>query len=122
MDAHGGTAGGHYAGKETAQKILRTGLWWPTLHQDSKTYCKACDVCQRIGRSLWRDEIPLSPQVMLQPFKKWAIDFLGPIQPQGKTCARYIITATEYLTRWAEAESAKDCMGATTVKFYLNMY
>lgn len=31
-DAHGGVTGGHYAGRATAQKILRAGLWWPTLH------------------------------------------------------------------------------------------
>jgi len=53
----------------------------------------------------------------LQPFKKWAIDFVGPIRPQGKTGARYIITATEYLTCWAEAQPVKDCTGATTTKF-----
>ena len=34
--AHGGATGGHYVGKATAQKILRVGLWWPTLHKDSK--------------------------------------------------------------------------------------
>eukprot|EP00253_Pinus_taeda_P030630 PITA_30630 len=44
----------------------------------------------------------------LQPFKKWAIDFVGPIQPQGKTRARYIITTMECLTRWAEAQPVKD--------------
>eukprot|EP00253_Pinus_taeda_P030377 PITA_30377 len=56
----------------------------------------------------------------LQPFEKWAIDFVAPIQPQGKkTGALYIITATEYLTQWAEAQPAKDCTGtsATTAKF-----
>ena len=45
VDAHGGTVGGHYVGRVTAQKILRIGLWWPNLHQDSKWYCKVCDVC-----------------------------------------------------------------------------
>ena len=45
--------------------------------------------------------MPLNPQMTLKPFEKWAIDFVGPIQAQGKTCARYIITTTEYLTRWA---------------------
>ena len=64
-DAHGGTAGGHYVGRAIAQKILRIGLWWPTLHQDSKAYCKACDVCQRTGKPSWRDEIPLNPQMTL---------------------------------------------------------
>lgn len=65
MEAHGGAAGGHYEGREIAQKILRAGLWWPTLHQDSKNYCKACDVCQMIGRPSWRDELPLNPHMML---------------------------------------------------------
>jgi len=45
----------------------------------------------------------LNPQMMLQPFEKWAIVFMGPIKPQGKMGARYIIIATEHLTRWAEA-------------------
>ena len=70
VDSHGGTAGGHYVGRATAQKILRTVLWWPTLHQNSKAYCKECDVCQWIGRPLQRDEIPLNPQMTLQTFEK----------------------------------------------------
>jgi hypothetical protein len=35
---HEGIAGGHYVGKATAQKVLRVGLWWPTLHRDAKDY------------------------------------------------------------------------------------
>ena len=41
VEAHGGDAGGHYVGRVTAQNILRAGLWWPNLHQDSKAHCKA---------------------------------------------------------------------------------
>eukprot|EP00253_Pinus_taeda_P021489 PITA_21489 len=58
-----------------------------------------------------------NPQMTLQPFEKWAIDFVGPIKPQGMTCVRYIITTTEYLTRWAEAQPVKDYTVVTTVKF-----
>ena len=61
--------------------------------------------------------MPLNPQMMLQPFEKWAIDFVGPIKPQGKMGACYIITATEYLTRWVEAQPVKDCTTTTTTKF-----
>lgn len=78
-EAHGGDTGGHSTGKATSQKILHAGLWWPTLHKDSKEYCRACDACQRMGRPLRRDEIPLNPQVSLQPFENWAIDFVGTI-------------------------------------------
>ena len=44
-EAHEGIAGGHYAGKETSQKVVGVGLWWPTLHRDAKEYARACDVC-----------------------------------------------------------------------------
>ena len=54
----------------------------------------------------------------LQAFDKWAIDFVGPINPPGKrTGARYIITATEYLTRWVEAREVKDCSETTAGRF-----
>ena len=48
-----------------------------------------------------------------------AIDFVGPLNPPGKhTGARYIITTTEYLTRWAEARVVKDC-SATIVACFI---
>jgi hypothetical protein len=61
VEAHEGIIGGHYAGKEKMQKVLRAGLWWPTLHKDAKEYYRACDVCQRVGNSSRRDEMPLEP-------------------------------------------------------------
>lgn len=48
-DAHGGAAGGHYAGRATVQKILCIGLWWPTLHKDSKAYYRGCDMCKGLA-------------------------------------------------------------------------
>jgi hypothetical protein len=40
----------------------------------------------------------------LQVFDKWAIDFVGTINPQAIISGeRYTITMMEYLTRWVEA-------------------
>ena len=97
-ETHSGAAGGHFAGKATAQKILTAGFWWPTIHKDAREYYHSCDICQRTGKPSRRDEMPLVPQVTLQAFDKWAIDFVGPINPPAKKYgARYIITATDYL-------------------------
>jgi hypothetical protein len=37
-EVHEGIVGGHYTGKSTMQKVLCAGLWWPTIHKDSKEY------------------------------------------------------------------------------------
>jgi len=67
-------------------------------------------MCQRIGKPSRRDEMPLVPQVTLQAFDKWAIDFVGPINPpRKKTSARYIITKIDYLTRWVKAQPVRYC-------------
>ena len=97
------------------QKVLIAGLWWPIVHKDAKEFSRNCDVCQRTRKPSRRYEMPLKPQITLQAFDKWAIDFVGPINPPGKhTGARYIITVTDYLTRWVKATLVKDCSAATT--------
>ena len=60
----------------------------------------------------------LVPQITLQEFDKWVVDFVVPISPTGKhTGARYIIRMTDYLTRWDEAAPVKYCTIATVAKF-----
>ena len=62
--------------------------------------------------------MPLVSQVTLQPFDKWVVEFVGPINPSSKhTGTRYIITTTNYLNQWAEAALVADCTAATATQF-----
>ena len=45
-EAHEGLAGGHMGPDTTTQKILLTGLWWLTVHNDAKEWVIVCDTCQ----------------------------------------------------------------------------
>lgn len=99
LEAHEGFVGGHYTRNTTTQNILHVGIWWVALHNDAKELCQICDVCQRVGKPSRRDEMHLVSQVTLQEFDKWAIDFIGPINPlEKKSRQRYIITTIDYLT------------------------
>eukprot|EP00253_Pinus_taeda_P005037 PITA_05037 len=106
LTCHDGPCGGHFAAKRIAFKILQLGYYLPTLHQDVRRYIIQCDRCQRMGKLTPRDEMPHQPQVTFEPFKKWGMDFVGPINPPSKQKS-YIIVCTDYLTKWAETKAIK---------------
>ena len=115
---HADGCGGHFAGDTTARKVLLAGYWWPTLFNDAHQYVKRCDPCQRIGRPTRSSAMPLTPILAQTPFKKWGIDFVGPIAPASKHGQkRYILVATDYVTKWAEALAVKNDNASTVAKF-----
>jgi hypothetical protein len=71
-----------------------------------------------VGKPYRRDEMSLNPQVTLKEFEKWAIDFVGPINPQGRRLGeRYIIMEIEYLKRWEEEVLIIEFTAETTMWF-----
>ena len=77
------------------------GYYWPSLFKDVNKYVRACDSCQRMGQPNHIDEMPLNLQVILEPFKRWALDFVGPINPPSNQRV-YILVCTNYMTKWVE--------------------
>ncbi|KAJ9541848.1 hypothetical protein OSB04_028354 [Centaurea solstitialis] len=57
---HSGPCGGHFGGSRTAAKVLQSGFFWPTLHNDAYNFAKSCNECQRSGNISHRNEMPLN--------------------------------------------------------------
>jgi len=74
---------GHFSHKKISYKVLLLGYYWHSLVKDAKEYDKRCDSCQKMGKPIPCNEMPLQPLVLNEPFKKWALDFVGPINPSS---------------------------------------
>ena len=113
---HDEPCGRHFADKRTAYKILSLGYCWPSLFKDAKQYVKRCDSCQRVGKPTLSNEMPLQTQVLIEPFEKWALDFIGPINPPSKK-KKYILVCTDYVTKWVEAKALVSATENSVVNF-----
>ena len=54
------------------------------------------------------------------PFSMWAFDVVGPLSKTGTEALKhksFILTATEYYTKWVEAEAFAEIKASIVVKF-----
>eukprot|EP00253_Pinus_taeda_P009672 PITA_09672 len=111
-DFHGGECGGHLFWKSTANKILRAGYYWPTLFADVYKMVKSCHKFQIFEGRQKLHPLPLKPIEVSAPFQQWELDFIGEIHPTSSSQHRWILTATDYFTKWIEAIPTRQATNA----------
>ncbi|KAM2270608.1 hypothetical protein ACFXTI_038042 [Malus domestica] len=102
---HTYACGGHFGTQRTARKVLECGFYWPTIFKDARTFCMACDRCQRTGSIGPKDQMPQSPIFNVEIFDVWGIDFMGPF-PSSHGFV-YILLAVDYVSKWVEARATR---------------
>eukprot|EP00253_Pinus_taeda_P032858 PITA_32858 len=101
-DCHQGDCRGHLFWKYTANKILRAGYYWLTLFADVYKMVKRCHKCWIFEGKRKLQPLPLKPIEVSAPFQQWGLDFIGEIHPASSGQHRWILTATDYFTKWIE--------------------
>ncbi|XP_038717270.1 uncharacterized protein LOC120010560 [Tripterygium wilfordii] len=116
-EAHSGICGAHQSGPKLHFRIKRMGYYWSTMVKDSMEYAKRCEACQVHANFIHQPPEPLHPTVASWPFDAWGLDVVGPITPKSSAGHLYILAATDYFSRWAEALPLKEVKKETVVNF-----
>ena len=80
----------HLGAKKTEVRIF-PNFFWPGLCQDVIIFWSSCNVCQRTIKRGIVKEVPLGSMPLIDmPFKRVAVDIVGPIARQSEAGHRYI--------------------------------
>ncbi|XP_026420190.1 uncharacterized protein LOC113316187 [Papaver somniferum] len=121
------------------RRLQFLGYYWPEMETQSRLLQKSCSNCQAPPHQLevfsishvgdWREPyisylrdgvIPANQKEvvkMKQMVKRWGLDIIGNINPPSSKQHEYVITATEYFTKWVEAIPLRGTTGETIVAF-----
>ncbi|KAG9450353.1 hypothetical protein H6P81_010318 [Aristolochia fimbriata] len=116
-EAHGGICGAHQAGPKLHLQVKQLGYYWPTMLRDAIELARHCTACQLHANYIHQPPSPLHPTVASWPFEAWGMDIIGPINPKSSANHQYILAATDYFSKWAEAAAYKEIKAVTVVDF-----
>ena len=85
-----------------AQRMLREGYYWPMMQIDVVAFVESCDKCQKHGNLIHALGRELIPSISHWSFQHWAFDLVGKIHPKSSSGHNFIITTTDYFTKWVE--------------------
>ena len=92
---HEALMSGHLAVGKTADRIM-SSFYWPGAMADIRRFCASCDICQRTAPKGRTSKVPLGSVPLIDtPFRRVAIDLVGPITPASKGVHRYILTMVD---------------------------
>ena len=83
--------------------FLREGYYWPKLFTDVNARVRACNLCYLFAGKQNIPTLPLIPIKVEALFQQRGLDFIEEIHLQSSAQHRWILTTTNYFTKWVEA-------------------
>jgi hypothetical protein len=100
-EIHEGVYGGHFSPMVTSHRIIQDGFYWSMLFRYVHTFVRKCFPCQKFSGKEKRVSMPLKKITVEIPFTQWGLDVVGPINPKSNKGHSYIVTTTDYFTKWS---------------------
>ena len=120
--AHDMPMAGHLGTKRTKERIW-TSFYWPGFDTSIKNYCLSCDACQRCAAKGTVKKAPLQSVPLVDvPFRKVAVDLIGPVNPVSEQGNKYILTMIDYATKYVEATPLKTIDSIHVAEALLEMW
>ncbi|XP_072066954.1 uncharacterized protein [Arachis hypogaea] len=102
-EAHEGIYGTHLGARSLSSKILRAGLYWPTIRQDCQAKVKNCNNYQKQSSITHLPAEFLHCSEVSWLFNQWGIDILG-LFPTSAGQVKFLVVAIDYFSKWIEAQ------------------
>jgi hypothetical protein len=116
---HEGICGTHQSAHKIKWLLRRAGFYWSTMLNDCFRYYKSWESCQKFGVVQLTHAAMLHPVIKPWPFRGWALDFVGQIHPASFKGHRFVLVATDCITKWTEAIPLKNMMHREVIHFIL---
>ena len=119
---HDTITGGHLGIKKTRKKIM-SSFYWPGMYDDVARYCCSFGICQKtVSKGIVQKAPMENIPVVDVPFKRVAVDLIGPIESASEAEHRYILTHVDYATRYPEAVPLKRIDTETVAGALVDIY
>ena len=97
--------------------IKLMGCYWPGMMTDCINIARSCHDCQIHGDFKHQPPVPLHPTIPSWPFDAWGIDVIGMIDPPSSGGQCFILAATDYFSRRAEAIPLREVKFDNVINF-----
>ncbi|XP_059650458.1 uncharacterized protein LOC132296264 [Cornus florida] len=106
----------HQGAYKLFQHLIHKGLYWPTMEYNAKMLVQRCQLCQYHHHRIHTPPTVLHPLAAPWPFHTWGLDLIGPINPTVHQM-HWILTATDFFSKWAEAFPLRHATGIAVTAF-----
>lgn len=111
-----------HLGRDKVLSQVSARYYWRSISADVINFIQCCDVCQRVKRKFDKPALSLHPvPVQRGAWQQIGIDLIGPL-PLTQAGNKYIMTVTDYFSKWPEAKAIPSKEATSVAKFLYELF